>query len=470
MSLGSSEMAGSALGMASSLLLLASIIQGIQGVEVFHYKKIEALVGQNVSLPCYVKNPKLLITSIEWVKMLNESVKLAVYAPGAGVHPFWSNVTILTEGESMGSLQLRGVSKWDSGVYVCALTTYPLGSFKRETELKIKDVETMCNVNSTVTVHAGGNVSIHCSLFPDGQYSWTKNKELVSVNESLELWQVTKAHTGVYTLTVNTGNTSVHKDFFITVLTETTSTSRDLITLPPQSNGTETSLSQTTDGNLSMSMTTVPPTINTTFTWTTSDSTLNYSHTSHVTTTSTYQEHSTSTPDPNHFNSTTHQQLNQTHGLNTSTFHNQSAASNLSTTLSYGSTMFTPTQETRNESGESVTKKEGYPGPTPTQSNRDKTVNEVAGTDGSRSRLVLVIVIILLLSLIVVAGVLYRRSIMKQRMDLPPPFKPPPPPVKYTSARQRETFPISRCNSTTEPEDVKQSFIRMPDILHNDNS
>ena len=49
-----------------------------------------------------------------------------------------------------------------------------------------------------------------------------QNKTLVSENESLELRCVTDAHTGVYTLTVNTGNKSLHKEFIITVLTATT--------------------------------------------------------------------------------------------------------------------------------------------------------------------------------------------------------------------------------------------------------
>lgn len=50
-----------------------------------------------------------------------------------------------------------------------------------------------------------------------------QNKNLVSNKESLELWQVTDAHTGVYTLTVYTGSKILHKEFNITVLTVTTS-------------------------------------------------------------------------------------------------------------------------------------------------------------------------------------------------------------------------------------------------------
>lgn len=52
-----------------------------------------------------------------------------------------------------------------------------------------------------------------------------QNKNLVSKTESLELWKVTDAHAGVYTLTVNTGTKTMHKEFNITVLTVTTSLS-----------------------------------------------------------------------------------------------------------------------------------------------------------------------------------------------------------------------------------------------------
>lgn len=46
----------------------------------------------------------------------------------------------------------------------------------------------------------------------------------MSDSDSLELWFVADAHAGVYALTVNIGNKTVHKEFVITVLTATTST------------------------------------------------------------------------------------------------------------------------------------------------------------------------------------------------------------------------------------------------------
>ncbi|XP_049448869.1 T-cell surface protein tactile [Epinephelus fuscoguttatus] len=466
MSLGNSNMAGGALGTAFSLLLLTSIIQGLRDVEVFCNEKMEAVAGQNVTLPCVVRNhTDLKIVSIEWRKDRNENTKLALYSRGFGINLFWPNVTMQIDTTSMGTyLQLYGVAKWDSGVYICDITSFPLGSIRRETELKIKDdVQIMCDVDGSIEVHAGENVTIQCRVFPDVQYKWTKNKRLVSENESLELWCVTDAHTGVYTLTVNTGNKSLHKEFIITVLPATTNLRTDLVTVPPQSNVTEQGVITSTGSSRTTSPTSGLSTTVTNVTWTTSmgtDVTDNDLYLSNVTageheTSLTNSTHInvTSSPathtDPYRFSNSTDQEINQTHNLNTSTYSDQSVPSNLSTTLSYADTEFRSTQETRNES------MGGNPGAAPTLSTGNTTVLiEEADSGGVRSHLLLVLIIVPILVLITVAVFLYRRQIIKKRMDLPPPFKPPPPPVKYTSARHHEIFPTSRCNSVTERYDA----------------
>ncbi|XP_044079244.1 T-cell surface protein tactile [Siniperca chuatsi] len=475
MSLGSSDMAGSALGTAFSLLLLASIIQGVQDFEVFHHEKIEAVVGQNVTLPCTVKNStNIQIVSIEWSKSKNENTKLAVYSQVHGLHQFWPNVTIQIENRSMGSyLHLSRVAKWDSGIYTCDLTTFPLGSIRRDTELRIKDVdvEIMCDVGSTVEVHAGENVTIHCRAFPNAEYRWTMNRKLVSEKESLELWWVTDAHAGVYALTVNTGNKSLHKEFIVTVLTATTSLRTDPVTVSPQSSGTEEGLIGSTDISLTTSPTTGLSTVNTNVTWTMSTGTdvtddpnlsnvtvtageriTSFTNYTHISITSSPATHT----DPYHLNNSSDQEINKTHSLNTSTFSDQSVASNLSTTLSYGSKVFRSTQEMGNVSMRSITENSDNPGAA-----GNTTDIENKDTDGARSHLWLVLIIAPLLVLIAVAGILCRRKIIKQRMDLPPPFKPPPPPIKYTAARYCKPFPTSRCNSVTELTDMKQKCINI---------
>ncbi|XP_074467281.1 uncharacterized protein LOC141752913 isoform X2 [Sebastes fasciatus] len=451
MSLGSSNMAGGALGTAFSLLLLASIIQGLRDDEVFHNEKMEAVEGQNVTLTCTVKNSTdLKIASIEWSK--NKKTKLALFDRIYGIHLFWPNVTMQIENTNrFGShLHLYGVTKQDSGVYGCDFATFPLGSIRRETELEIKDdVKIMCDADGVVEVHTGENVTIRCRAFPDATYKWAKNKTLVSENESLALWCVTDAHTGVYTLTVNTGNKSLHKEFVVTVLTATTSLRTDLVTVPAQSNVTEAGLIEPADSDLTTSPT-----------WTTNMDT-DVTHDNPNARNVTAGEHMASLTDsthisftsppgthkePDHFNHSTDQEINPTPNVNTS--------SNLSTTLSYGNKVFRSTPETRNESTRG--------NPVATLSTGSTTiVTEDEG--GERSHLLLIIVPIVVL--IALAGFLYMRQTMKERMDQPPPFKPPPPPVKYTAVTHREIstqqFPTSRCNSVMELKDTKQIIINM---------
>lgn len=113
-------------------------LTGLRDFQVFHIEKMEAVVGQTVTLPCIVKNStNLQIVSIEWSKNKNNNAKLAVFSKGFGTHLFWPNVTI--QSLSMGSyLHLSNVAKWDSGIYICDLTSFPRGSIRSETELKIK--------------------------------------------------------------------------------------------------------------------------------------------------------------------------------------------------------------------------------------------------------------------------------------------------------------------------------------------
>ncbi|XP_023122372.2 T-cell surface protein tactile [Amphiprion ocellaris] len=460
MNLVDSNMTGNALGMAFSLLLLAYIIQGLQDVELLHADTVEAAVGQNITLPCIVKKPTdLKIVSTEWSKKTNESTKLALYSSGHGYHYFRPNVTILIKNNDANKLtgsclHLPEVKKWDSGIYVCEMTTFPLGSIKTETELIVKDdIKITCDVDGIVEVHNGENVTIRCRLYPHAQYRWTKNKELVSENESLELRWVTDALAGVYTLTVNTGNNSLQKEFTITVLTATTSLRTDLVTASPQG------LTESADSSLNASMTTE---LSTHANWTTNMDTVN-PNTSDVTVTAI--ENITSFTQSRHTGVT-------------------SSPATHSTRSSYSSTVFKETpemagDETRNESTihpadifstrpeetstfGNISGNSENPNAAPTVAAETTSIfNEEI--DAVRSRLFLLLIIVPMLVLIAGAGFLYRRQMIKKRMDLPPPFKPPPPPIKYTAARQSEDstqfFPTSRCNSVVESKDMQQMFV-----------
>ncbi|KAM9333654.1 uncharacterized protein KZ484_018663 [Pholidichthys leucotaenia] len=434
-------MAGNALGMVLVFLLIASITQGSQDVEVVHYEKIEGVVGQNITLPCILKSATdYKIVSIEWTKKKNNSTKLALYHPQHGTVLFWPNVTIQSEkneaGKVVGSyLQLSRVEKWDSGTYMCDNSVFPSGSLKKETELIIRDdFKIKCNVNGTIKVHEGENVTIRCTAFSNAQYMWTKNETLLSETESLELRWVTDTDAGVYTVTVNTGSTSLQETFVVTVLTANTSSR----TVSPQV------LTDSTGTSLPPSQMTEFPTFTN---WTTTLGT-NNPNTSNATIRLT-----------GHTSSFT----NSTH-INTSFPGTYSDDSHLlhSTSLSYGPIVLTTkemaTDEMKNESKlptqqpddtATVESTSDITAATTIEPTELETV--VIKDQDASNNLFLPLILVPMLVLIVVAGFICRRNMMKKRMDPPPPFKPPPPPVKYTAARQSETatqfFPISRCNS-----------------------
>ncbi|XP_053703210.1 uncharacterized protein si:ch1073-15f19.2 [Synchiropus splendidus] len=133
-------MAGASLGAAFSLLLLASMTHGLQ-----HFS-MEETEGQNVSLRCTLGNvTDLKVVNMEWSKRENQSQKLALFAPLYGFNYFSSGVrlqVVYGEAEQVrGSrLLLPSVKVRDSGLYVCDLTTFPAGSIRVETELRVKEL------------------------------------------------------------------------------------------------------------------------------------------------------------------------------------------------------------------------------------------------------------------------------------------------------------------------------------------
>ena len=97
----------------------------------------------------------------------------------------------------------------------------------------------------------------------------------------------------------------------------------DLLTVSPQSDVTEEGLIEPTDSSFTTSPTNGLSTIDANITYT------------DVSVTSPPAAHT----DPSRFNSSHDQTMNPTHTVNTATFSDQSVSNNLSTTLSYGSTV-----------------------------------------------------------------------------------------------------------------------------------
>ncbi|XP_064861078.1 mucin-5AC isoform X2 [Oncorhynchus nerka] len=152
-------MAATLKGTVVSLLLLSSISQGVHGVDVFHRESVRAVEGQNITLPCLLEvkeGRKPVISQVEWRKKGElEDHKLVVFNPSFGETLIWPNVALdvaWNKDKLMGtSLVLKDVEARDSGRYICDITTYPNGSIRKVTRLRVE--------GPAVTLTPGNNVT-----------------------------------------------------------------------------------------------------------------------------------------------------------------------------------------------------------------------------------------------------------------------------------------------------------------------
>lgn len=111
---------------------------------MFRSEKMEALAGRDVALPCVLEGSSSIhVVMIEWSKSRSENKKLALYSISHGTKLLTPNVTLEVDNATMAfPLHLHGVTEWDSDVYICSLSTFPLGSIRQEVELKVTGKKT----------------------------------------------------------------------------------------------------------------------------------------------------------------------------------------------------------------------------------------------------------------------------------------------------------------------------------------
>lgn len=113
---------------------------------MIHREKMEVTEGQDVALPCILRpsTAQIHVVNMEWTKGREAPTKLLVYNPMLGSELFERNITLqVNNNKTDFHLTIHGVTSRDSGIYICVLSTYPLGNIIRETELKIRGKATL---------------------------------------------------------------------------------------------------------------------------------------------------------------------------------------------------------------------------------------------------------------------------------------------------------------------------------------
>ncbi|KAI5099868.1 nectin-4-like [Silurus meridionalis] len=216
---------------ATSLLIFLSIVQGTQSVLIEHKTEVNASVGQNISLPCILSKEQTKIIQLQWHKMgEQEEQKLVVFNP-AYSPIYYGNVELEVVNKTSSTelrgtiLHLHNVTVKDSGDYVCDIATFPDGSIKSFTKVRV----TVATVSMEVmppdrTVVEGDTVNITCVCDPaPDKYMLLSplGNMIVSTNATLNLCSVSPVQSGNYTLIVHAENHSrLHrqKDFTVTVI------------------------------------------------------------------------------------------------------------------------------------------------------------------------------------------------------------------------------------------------------------
>ncbi|XP_010896522.2 T-cell surface protein tactile [Esox lucius] len=477
-------------GIIVCLVLLSFTPQGVHGFEIFHHEILTAVVGQDVSLPCTPKENTLKILQIEWKKRGEaEDQHLVVYNPQFGETIGSPNVALRSEkeGDMRTTLVLKALKETDSGRYICDLTTYPNGSIRKVTRLKVKDLDDIikCDTNGTVEAESGQNVTVHCTAdgFPNILFHWSKDNKCISDESSLVLWSVSKHDAGLYMLTVSVGNNTAlvkRRGFNIKVPLTTTQSDEGPattenptdtpplnVTLSTQLFSTSTKITGPTDTSANKTDESTEPGRGTNLTVTPDPPITTIQEVNSSVTLSTPVQPMNFTTDFSsntkkqtkgiEVNSSTHNPIRVTSTAQSGTTYPPLAVSGTTYLPVVQSNVSTPWshQPDGGNQSEAETSSQGYSvsttvfpekstlaGEETHRTDTSSTLSQGSGviieTEKGSQRYTTMLWIFPFLAVLILVGILYRRHVIQKRMDLPPPFKPPPPPVKYSSLKSQD--------------------------------
>ncbi|XP_063058421.1 location of vulva defective 1 [Engraulis encrasicolus] len=361
-------------------LLFVVFMSGVNSASVL---TISAGLGENVSLPCVNPDQGSILSQMQWQRQIKDEDKdiMIVYHPQ---HGQWTSPNLrgglsivkhLNNKIGEFRLDLLHLQTNDSGLYICEITIYPTGTIQRHVKLEVKGKDDPNTPSLPPTTDSNGSSTAQPT-------------------------------------------TSV-------AMTTTLATSTDTPMTSSLSSSEGEELRTTTSPSSSSTTTTTQEHHNTT--WSLGSHGDNVNVTRHIPVTGRATAH-----DQQQNVSLVYQ--NNTTAMPTTSGGTHEEADRAITRVSHEDPTWRNSTRNATQDESSVTQKTHTPVVTATPSPQpDRSPSD--DTTGSSS-LYLACILLPLVAVVLITAVLYRRYIIRKRMDLPPPFKPPPPPVKYTSVQQ----------------------------------
>ncbi|XP_062393304.1 uncharacterized protein si:ch1073-15f19.2 [Sardina pilchardus] len=340
-------------------------------------------VGHKVSLPCNLSSEHANVVQMQWhreVEGHQQGRPIVVYnvrfqkAEYSGTKARLGIMQNPSDQLKRFYLDLEDLEPKDSGVYVCSINTFPSGTITQFVNLQVEAEE-------------------------------DKDRP------------VTELITTEVPVTTSSSSTTAIKVIFSTALTTGGTTARsDSSTSENEPDASSVSISSTTSNTREPQTSTKAP--------------LSYDSNTTVTVAWTEYEQNTTY---DRQNVTVVYQSNATTVLQSITGTQESKVNNTSVEESTSQQADSGTQATAAVATVTSSERQNHGN----YSTGVVQLQPIAPPDNSRQHLPLII-ILPILALLLCLGLVYRRYLIRKRLDGPPSFKPPPPPVKYTSMIEQQ--------------------------------
>ncbi|XP_030294829.1 nectin-3-like protein isoform X2 [Sparus aurata] len=168
-----------------ALIHLLCSITGVWGSQVVVPKRVNAVLGKNVTLECRVEvGANLTLTQSSWERRLpSGSVTVAVYNPHFGISippEYKQRLYFRSPSSHDATIVLENVGFSDVGIYTCKVATFPLGNTQASTTVNVLvEPKVYVSAGSTALIDGGNDTVVATCIAerarPPAEVSWESN-------------------------------------------------------------------------------------------------------------------------------------------------------------------------------------------------------------------------------------------------------------------------------------------------------